>query len=361
MKQIFLGAIVVIVVLIGAFFALNSYIYNEKQANTDDAPSVSLEGEYVCLPAKDLSVPFDECAAGLLTLNGYYAIDLGLLSSETPSLVEGDMLRAQGIITPVENLSTDYWQRFPVIGIFSITDSLEVEGRSTQPDLVVYSGVLPCASCEGIETTLSLTSSTTLPGQGTYLLTEAYLGENDAIVTTRGEWYTSSSDGSQFIHLADVSEEVGEYTYRVEASDRIRFAGLDGTALESDLPYDLLRSHTSSSPAPSIFGQEWAWTYTEYADGRRAVAPEGDRFILTLNEDGQYTSSTDCNAISGEFSLEAEVVSFGPALSTRMFCEGSQETVYTNDLLLSNSFVIQGGILKFNLNRDYGVMYFEAR
>ena len=361
MKKVFLGAVLVIGVLIATFFILNSYIYNEKQADTEGTVQASKEGEYICLPPKDQTMPLDECAAGLLTEEGYYAIDLGLLSGEVPALVEGQRLSANGIVTPIENLSTDYWDRFPVIGIFSVTDSLQIQEDTQGPAVTIYNGVLPCASCEGIDTTITLTASSSLNTGGTYVLTETYLGEDDAIVRTSGEWYIETRDDARYLVLLNVSEEVGAYEYRFESEDRIRFAGLDGSALASDLPYDLTRTQSALTAVRGVLDQEWAWTYTELKDGTRVEAPSGEEFILTLGSDGRYQSSTDCNAISGEFALEGEVVSFGPALSTRMFCEGSLETVYTNDLLLTNSYVINGPILRLNLDRDYGVMYFEAR
>ncbi len=361
MKKVFLGAILVVGILVVAFFILNSYIYNEKQSDTDGTVQTSLAGEYICLPPKDRTVPLDECAAGLLTDNGYYAIDLGLLSGDTPALTEGNRLTANGIITPIENLSTDYWDRFPVIGIFSVTDSLQIEEDTQGPAVTIYNGVLPCASCEGIDTTITLTASSSENTAGTYVLTETYLGEDNPIVRTTGEWYIESREDARYLVLQNVSEDVSMYTYRFESGDRIRFAGLDGSALDSDLPYDLSRVQSALTSVNGILDQEWIWTYTELGDGRRVEAPTGDQFVLRLGSDGRYQSSTDCNAISGEFALEGEVVSFGPALSTRMFCEGSQEAVYTNDLLLTNSYVINGHVLRFNLDRDYGVMYFEAR
>lgn len=94
---------------------------------SDTPQRVTLEGEYVCLPHKETSGPQTlECAFGLKTDEGsFYALDLNLLSAIPPAFRAGERLRANGILTPIERLSTDQWRKYNVQGIFSITDSLE--------------------------------------------------------------------------------------------------------------------------------------------------------------------------------------------------------------------------------------------
>jgi hypothetical protein len=120
---------IALAVLGGAYWVLNSYIYQAKQ---EEAPTESyratLAGEYVCLPLKEgAAPPTNECEGGLRTEAGeYYAANLYLMSQSAEPLVAGQRIRANGVVHPVEMLSTDYWQRYPIVGIFSITDSLQV-------------------------------------------------------------------------------------------------------------------------------------------------------------------------------------------------------------------------------------------
>jgi hypothetical protein len=86
----------------------------------------TLVGTYVCLPHKDASVQSKECKFGIKTAEGlYYGLDVGIESGPTPTLVVGDQLSAAGIVTPVEELSSDEWNQYPIEGIFSVTDSFE--------------------------------------------------------------------------------------------------------------------------------------------------------------------------------------------------------------------------------------------
>ena len=97
-------------------------------ASQGEPQRATLEGEYVCLPHKNTTGPQTmECAFGIRTVDGsYYALDLGPLSAAPPALQIGDRLRANGIVTPIERLSSDRWQAYSVKGIFSVTDSLEI-------------------------------------------------------------------------------------------------------------------------------------------------------------------------------------------------------------------------------------------
>ena len=120
---------VILTVLIGAFFALNHFIYTEKQGDPGAIERYrgTLTGEVVCLPHRDTSGPTTlECALGIRTDAGeHYALDFSLMSQENPGVDSGDRFTANGMITPIELLSTDHWRKYDIEGILSVTDSVE--------------------------------------------------------------------------------------------------------------------------------------------------------------------------------------------------------------------------------------------
>jgi hypothetical protein len=122
---------IAIVVLVAGFYALNAYIYAEKQGDPGDIKAYrgTLTGEVVCLPHADTDGPQTmECAFGMKTDVGeYYALDLSLMSQENPGLDSGDRFTANGLITPIEMLSSDHWQKYAIEGIFSVTDGVKKE------------------------------------------------------------------------------------------------------------------------------------------------------------------------------------------------------------------------------------------
>lgn len=125
--------------LIGGFFLFNNYIYQEKQGDGDDVGSATFEpyranlaGEYVCLPdeADGAESAESDCEQpGIKTESGeYYAVNFYLMSQTHTPLEVGQKFSANGAVTPAERLSNDEWRKYPVEGIFSVTDSLTLLG-----------------------------------------------------------------------------------------------------------------------------------------------------------------------------------------------------------------------------------------
>jgi len=130
MKKGYFIPLLIAVGLVFSFILFNQHVYNQKQSSPSEQIESyrgTLTGEYVCLPHTDQSGPQTlECALGMKTEAGeYYALDFGSDSQEIPTLKTGDKFTATGLITPIELLSTDHWQKYPVEGIFSVTDFVE--------------------------------------------------------------------------------------------------------------------------------------------------------------------------------------------------------------------------------------------
>ena len=126
MKKALLIAVAAVVALVAGFYAFNAYIYAEKQGDPGnvDRYRASLEGEVVCLPHVGPGPHTMECAFGLKTDAGeHYALDFNLLSLEYEMPETGNRFSANGMVTPIEMLSSDHWRKYDVEGIFSVTDS----------------------------------------------------------------------------------------------------------------------------------------------------------------------------------------------------------------------------------------------
>ena len=82
-------------------------------------------GEYVCLPHRDTTGPqTEECAFGIKADNGnYYALDFGVLqaSDVLMTLQAGNRIKVEGSMVPAMALSSDHWQRYPIVGVISVT------------------------------------------------------------------------------------------------------------------------------------------------------------------------------------------------------------------------------------------------
>lgn len=129
MKKTLALVVLAAAILVAGFYALNAYIYAEKQGDPGDIDRyrATLTGEVVCLPHKDTDGPTTlECAYGLKTDVGeHYALDLALMSQGGTMPDTGERISANGMVTPIEMLSTDQWRKYDMEGIFSVTDSLQ--------------------------------------------------------------------------------------------------------------------------------------------------------------------------------------------------------------------------------------------
>jgi heat shock protein HslJ len=62
-----------------------------------------------------------------------------------------------------------------------------------------------------------------------------------------------------------------------------------------------------------------------YSDGRTVTPKQPSKFTLTFLN-GRFSASTDCNRMSGSYTATKHSIVFGQMASTKMYCEGSQES-----------------------------------
>ncbi|MCA9363205.1 META domain-containing protein [Candidatus Kaiserbacteria bacterium] len=105
--------------------------------------------------------------------------------------------------------------------------------------------------------------------------------------------------------------------------------------------------------------KEWTWVKTTYNNDTELAPNQTDTFKLNFSED-TVAISTDCNSLSGNYTVEGNQITFGPMMSTRMFCEGSQEQEFAGMLMQVQSFFFTSkGELIFDLKFDSGSVVFR--
>lgn len=83
-----------------------------------------------------------------------------------------------------------------------------------EPLALTFEGVLPCADCPGIRTTLVLTRKAAGWAEGTYRLTEAYIDRGVSPIVTTGDWTTLRGDA--------VDDDASVYELNPDQADRAR-------------------------------------------------------------------------------------------------------------------------------------------
>ncbi|MEK7079979.1 MAG: hypothetical protein AAB883_02415 [Patescibacteria group bacterium] len=127
--------ITLLVVILGGFWLLNNYIYQEKQGDGSTSPYfATLSGTETCLPHKDTDGPqTKECARGFKTEVGEYYVLEFKTRGGAPFIPSGATFSAHGVVTPAEHLSTDKWSKYAIAGVFTVKDSVVVDESTVTP------------------------------------------------------------------------------------------------------------------------------------------------------------------------------------------------------------------------------------
>lgn len=83
-------------------------------------------------------------------------------------------------------------------------------------------------------------------------------------------------------------------------------------------------------------------------------------FTLIFNVDGNLSGKTDCNGFFGGYTFGSDgFIKFGPLGSTLMFCDGSEEQVFTGAIGKVDRYSIDAsGNLLLLLSGNSGTIYF---
>jgi copper homeostasis protein (lipoprotein) len=95
-----------------------------------------------------------------------------------------------------------------------------------------FSGILPCADCPGIDTTISLKPD------GTYTLHEVYQGKPDSF-DGDGTW--TAEENGQRVRLDPNSKSEQDRVFAVKSSDEIESLDAEGKPLATATPHALKR------------------------------------------------------------------------------------------------------------------------
>jgi heat shock protein HslJ len=166
------------------------------------------------------------------------------------------------------------------------------------------------------------------------------------------------------------------YTSTVEAPHGLTIEETNGSAPElpdkldtptptapevpkASAPEEQTSRSPTNTPSLKIIDRTWQWSYNRNAAGQKIFIPKRSEAFRMQFASGRMSSATDCNTVGGVYTISGDSLSFGPLMSTLMFCEGSEELEYHTSLGLVSGFEINDSELY--LKNDQGeVMVFVA-
>ncbi|MHB1220021.1 MAG: DUF333 domain-containing protein [Alphaproteobacteria bacterium] len=129
-----------------------------------------------------------------------------------------------------------------MLGVVAITSASAA--ASSKPDLALvageFEGVLPCADCSGLDTRLKLVKDKQNASEGTYFLSENYIGKSKTPFKSSGRWAAvkgtpKNPAATVYVLDPDKPKKTRYYLLRADGS----LLSLDGERNEIDAPFDL--------------------------------------------------------------------------------------------------------------------------
>lgn len=176
-----------------------------------------------------------------------------------------------------------------------------------------------------------------------------------------------SASGARYAN-ADESiifwEKGGEATITVEGE--VVFQGVVEAPEESGEEAPVGKLPAGSNPPPTreeVEGYVWVWEKTVMSTGVVIEPAKEGEFTLSFDSENSISGTTDCNNFGGTASVGSDgVISFGALMSTKMFCEGSQEEVFTEMIAATRSYAIDAsGNLVLTLEGNGGEVFFTKQ
>lgn len=214
-----------------------------------------------------------------------------------------------------------------------------------------------------VDTAFLLTQET--GGSGVFYYLVAALNKESGYIGSKGIFIgdriapqsTSMGDGNIIVvNYAD--RAVGEDFSTQPSIGKSISALLDPTSLTfGEVAQDFEGEADPSKMTLSM--NKWKWIKATTPQGD-VMPQKSDAFTLSFNNDGTFSASTDCNGVGGEYVAGKTSLSFDKMMSTLMYCEGSQERVFSDFLSNTEGFVFTSrGELILTLKDDGGTVIFR--
>lgn len=121
------------------------------------------------------------------------------------------------------------------------------------------------------------------------------------------------------------------------------------------------------SPVPPIAQPEqtvttldgtWRWQETAMNNDEVTTPNNPEAFNITFDQDGKLSISTDCNSGMSSYTTQESTLAIDAIATTLMYCEGSQEQVFLQQLAEVDTYMIDNNMLYLLLPMDTGTMTF---
>lgn len=213
----------------------------------------------------------------------------------------------------------------------------------------VYKGVVPCADCEGIETSI------TLHADKTFMLSTRYMGKKQTAIEEKGSF--SWNEAGTILTLAGLKEKPTQYQVGENKLTQLDMSG-------NKITGNLADKYVLQKQAAAASLTETYWKLTELMGKAVPATKEGrkDVHIILKQQDNRITGFAGCNTINGGYELkEGNRIKFKGLITTLMACADMKtEQEFLKILPQADNYSLNGDKLSLNKARMAPLARFEA-
>lgn len=212
----------------------------------------------------------------------------------------------------------------------------------------VYSGIVPCADCQGILTSLEV-------NKNDYVLRTKYLGKNDDQVYEQKGRLTWNKLGNVITLEGLDAKTAAQYAVKNNALLQL---DLSGKEIEGGLANNYILYKVDQNSITEKY-----WRLVEF-NGKAVGDMRREPNIVLRIEGNLITGHTGCNGFSGTYTLNEETkrISFSQMIATKMACLNMEmnEQDFFNALNRVDNYSLNGNRLTLNRARMAPLVVFEA-
>lgn len=210
------------------------------------------------------------------------------------------------------------------------------DGHTSANSLDVYGtyrGILPCADCEGIKTTIYLNTD------DTFKTVMQYIGRDGTYETT-GKMAWDEKGGSILLTDQD-GKPAGRYQVGENTLTQLDLKG-------NKITGPLASSSILTKSNYRLLDKKWTLVELMGKPVEPSSTMKKDAFIIFNDADNRYSASAGCNSISGNFRVEGfNKLTLSKGMSTLMACpDMTLEDELTKVLETADSFIVNGDELQ---------------
>jgi len=207
-----------------------------------------------------------------------------------------------------------------------------------------YSGILPCADCDGIETEL------TLNGDLTYFLTSSYIGKEGSLTDTLKGNFTWMGNN---VKLEGIPENVRPSMFKVE-ENQVRHLDLEGNEITGELA-----QHYVLTKNGNLMVEDKKWRMIEL-NGNPINGTAETHYIIFHSKDGRLEAKANCNVLLNRYKIRNELfLKIEQGISTMMACPDNLEAEFLQVLFQVDNLTTDGQTLSLNKGRMAPLARFE--